>query len=357
MAIDLLNSFLQKGQNISANTKNATVETGQTLPHNLQVMRAIRSLQVGQTLRGEIISVKGEDVQLAILKDVIIDAKLAQSMNLSPGISMPFQVKSNNQSGLSLIPLFTNTALDPNAMKALDMAGLPVNDRSLEMVLNLMERGMPIDKQTLQETYRDVVMLKDYPVKDIVTLQQLQMPVNAENLSQLSAYENNQHYLNDTFSEIGKAVGEHIRELLMQGNLEEAKNFVGKLQQMFQQTEGNLIEDRKEAVSKDTTISSEVELNQGQKVLGNTTNVTSVLVDEEGNAIQKASIYSQEQTSVEDVKDQPQKIEDNANQISETKVENKGSKDTIIEPKGTSFEELFRELDKGKDINNITSLF
>ena len=107
MAIDLLNSFLKKGQNVSTNTKTLTTESGQTLPQNLQVMRAIRSLQAGQTLRGEIISVKGEDVQLAILKDVIIDAKLSQSMNLSPGISMPFQVKSNNQNGLSLMPLFT----------------------------------------------------------------------------------------------------------------------------------------------------------------------------------------------------------------------------------------------------------
>ena len=134
MAIDLLNSFLQKGQNVSTNSKSISTESMQNLPQNLQVMRAIRTLQAGQTIRGEVISVKGEEVQLAILKDVIIDAKLAGSMNLSPGVSMPFQVKANNQNGLSLIPLFTNTAVDPNAMKALDMAGLPVNDRSMEMV-------------------------------------------------------------------------------------------------------------------------------------------------------------------------------------------------------------------------------
>ena len=256
MAIDLLNSFLQKGQNITSNSKNTTVETGQTLPQNLQVMRAIRSLQAGQTLRGEIISVKGEDVQLAILKDVIIDAKLAQSMNLSPGISMPFQVKSNNQNGLSLIPLFTNTALDPNALKALDMAGLPVNDRSLEMVLNLMEKGMPIDKQTLQETYRDVAMLKEYPVKDIISLRQLQIPVNADNLNQLSAYENNQHYLNDTFSEIGNALGQHIKDLVTQGDLQGAKSLINELQRIFQQTDVNLAEEKSDIALKDGNILS-----------------------------------------------------------------------------------------------------
>ena len=152
MAIDLLNSFLQRGKNVSTNSKSTSNSNVQNLPQNLQVMRAIRALQAGQTLRGEIISVKGDEVQLAIMKDVLIDAKLAGGMQLTPGTTMPFQVKSNNSNGLSLIPLLTNTAVDPNVMKALEMAQLPVNERSMEMVQTLMEKGMPIDKQSLQET-------------------------------------------------------------------------------------------------------------------------------------------------------------------------------------------------------------
>ena len=358
MAIDLLNSFLQKGQNITANSKNTTVETGQTLPQNLQVMRAIRSLQAGQTLRGEIISVKGEDVQLAILKDVIIDAKLAQSMNLSPGISMPFQVKSNNQNGLSLIPLFTNTALDPNAIKALDMAGLPVNDRSLEMVLNLMEKGMPIDKQTLQETYRDVAMLKEYPVKDIISLRQLQMPVNAENLNQLSAYENNQHYLNDTFSEIGNALSQHINELVTQGDLQGAKSLISELQRIFQQTDLNLMEEKNDVVQKDGTILSlDRELSQGQKLTDNTPNNLIVLKGGEENATQQISSNLQEQSKLDGFKLQNQKTADNPNYFSEENVENTDSKKVVVEQKSVSFEDLLRELDKGKDGANLSRLF
>ena len=358
MAIDLLNSFLQKGQNITSNSKNTTVETGQTLPQNLQVMRVIRSLQAGQTLRGEIISVKGEDVQLAILKDVIIDAKLAQSMNLSPGISMPFQVKSNNQNGLSLIPLFTNTALDPNAIKALDMAGLPVNDRSLEMVLNLMEKGMPIDKKTLQETYRDVAMLKEYPVKDIISLRQLQMPVNAENLNQLSAYENNQHYLNDTFSEIGNALSQHINELVTQGDLQGAKSLISELQRIFQQTDLNLMEEKNDVVQKDGTILSlDRELSQGQKLTDNTPNNLIVLKGGEENATQQISSNLQEQSKLDGFKLQNQKTADNPNYFSEENVENTDSKKVVVEQKSVSFEDLLRELDKGKDGANLSRLF
>ena len=240
MAIDLLNSFLQRNQNVTSNQKGAaaqttqTTMTGQTLPQNLQVMRAIRALQAGQTIQGEVVAIKGKDVQLAILKDVIIDAKLAGSMNLTPGTIMPFQVKTNNSQGLSLIPLFTNIAADPNVLKALDMAQIPVNDRSLEMVQTLMEKGMPIDKQSVQEMYREVMNFKEMPVKDIVTLHQMEVPVNRDNLTQLSLYQNNQHYLKDTFSDMGSAIGGQLEHLIAEGKTESALNVVNQIQQLFQ---------------------------------------------------------------------------------------------------------------------------
>ena len=240
MAIDLLNSFLQRGKNVSSNQKSTTskaTQTTQNLPQNLQVMRAIRALQAGQTLQGEIVSVKGDEVQLAIMKDVLIDAKLAQSMNLTPGTTMPFQIKANTSQGLSLIPLFTNTAADPNALKALDMAQIPVNDRSLEMVQILMEKGMPIDKQSIQEMYREVVAFKDATVRDIINLHQMKMPVTQENLNQLSLYQNNQHYLNDTFSDIGNAIGEQLGNLVAEGKTDSARELVQQLQQLFQKGE------------------------------------------------------------------------------------------------------------------------
>ena len=240
MAIDLLNTFLQRGQNIVSNQKGSASQTTQTfqatqnLPQNLQVMRAMRALQAGQTIQGEIVSVKGKEVQLAILKDVIVDAKLAESMNLTPGVTMPFQVKANNSQGLSLIPLFTNIAADPNALKALEMAQIPVNDRSLEMVQTLMEKGMPIDKQSIQEMYREVIGFKDAPVRDIVALHQMEMPVNRENLTQFSAYQNNQHYLKDTFSNMGNAIGGQLESLVAEGKTEAALKLVNDLQQLFQ---------------------------------------------------------------------------------------------------------------------------
>lgn len=239
MAIDLLNSFLQRGQNVTSEQKsNSTggVQTTQNLPQNLQVMRAIRALQAGQTIQGEIISVKGDEVQIAV-RDVLIDARLAQSMNLMTGTTMPFQVKANTEQGLSLIPLFTNTAANPNALKALEMAQIPANERTVEMVQNMMEKGMSIDKQSIQEMYRDVVAFKDALVRDIVSLHQMKMPVTEEHLTQISMYQNNQHYLKDAFVNMGNAIGEQLESLVAEKNVQSALHLVKEIQQLFQNAE------------------------------------------------------------------------------------------------------------------------
>ena len=239
MAIDLLNSFLQRGQNVTSEQKgNASnvVQTTQNLPQSMQVMRAIRALQAGQTIQGEVVSVKGDEVQIAI-RDILIDAKLAQSMNLMAGTTMPFQVKANTEQGLSLIPLFTNTAANPNALKALEMAQIPANERTVEMVQCMMEKGMPINKQSIQEMYRDVVAFKDGVIRDIVSLHQMKMPVTGEHLTQISMYQNNQHYLKDAFTNMGNAIGEQLESLVAEGKGQAALQLVKEMQQLFQTAE------------------------------------------------------------------------------------------------------------------------
>ena len=275
MAIDLLHSFRSKGQNITQNNKADTARSIQT-PANAQVLRAMHALKAGQTIQGEIISVKGDNVQLAIMKDVILDAKLAQSMNLTAGTNMTFQIKSNSGNNLSLLPLFTNIAADPNAMKALDMAGIPLTERTLEMVKTLMQRGLPIDKQSLQEVYRDLNAFKDAEVGNIISLRQMNIPVTTEHLQQLTLYENNQHFLGDTFTDMGTAIGQQVESWIAEGNVEKAKELIQALKQMFtgeNQTEKTVVNENT-ATSGKTIISEEMFINSqkegtGKQVEGN----------------------------------------------------------------------------------------
>ena len=138
----------------SLNTEE-TVHTAQTQSARnvADINRQIRSLIPGQTIRGEILSREGGEIQLRLSEDLILNARVDQSIHLEQGQSVTFEVK-NNGSTLSLSPLFTNVASDVNILKALDMAGLPVNDTSVDMTKQLMEGGLPVNRSFLQQVYR-----------------------------------------------------------------------------------------------------------------------------------------------------------------------------------------------------------
>ena len=105
------------------------------------IARQIRALIPGQTIQGELVSRNGSDVLIRLTEEFLLNAKLDQNMNLEVGKNLTFEVKNNGRT-LTLSPLFTNVATDANAVKALDMAGIPVNEETLTMTREMMKEGL-----------------------------------------------------------------------------------------------------------------------------------------------------------------------------------------------------------------------
>lgn len=169
--------------------------------HTADVNRQLRSLAPGQTLRGEIVSRNGGEIQIRISDDMVLNARVDQSIHLDIGQNVTFEVKSNG-SALSLSPLFTNISADVNVLKALEMAGLPVNETSVSMTKQLMEAGLPVNRNSLQQIYREINSFPEYEVSDVINLHRLQLPVNETNLQQMVAYRNMNHQLLHAISDV-----------------------------------------------------------------------------------------------------------------------------------------------------------
>lgn len=101
---------------------------------------------------------------------------------------MTFQVKNNGKS-LTLSPLFANLSTDENVMKALDMAGIPVTDRTVAMTESMMREGMSIDKQSLQTMLKFVNAFPEAAPEQMVQLQKLSIPITQTNLEQAENYQ------------------------------------------------------------------------------------------------------------------------------------------------------------------------
>ena len=110
----------------------------------LKLNRYIAGMKAGQTIQGEIVSKTGNEVAIKLADDMVLNARLENDMELELGKLLTLEVRSNMGGTLSLSPLFENMGLDANVLKALDMAGLPTNDRTIEMADSMMKNGMSV---------------------------------------------------------------------------------------------------------------------------------------------------------------------------------------------------------------------
>ena len=232
---------------------NSRVQT----PNNAnteQVNRQIRALGPGQTLRGEVVSREGNNAQIRLLQDVLVDAKVDADIRLELGQNITFQVKNSGQT-LNLSPLFTNMATEGTVLKALDMASLPVNENTVAMTKQLMDAGFPIDKNTLQQIWHESNAFPDAEILDLVNLHKVELPVTEENITQMASYRNLTHQLTAGIAETGESLTNMLQGLVESGDIEQAATIYSEVLELLafedaagetvtgqQQTEGPLPE-------------------------------------------------------------------------------------------------------------------
>ena len=171
---------------IKSSSQQAAAATEATFP------KMVKSLVPGTTIQGEIIAKNGNEVQIRIDKDTVLQARLEQYVNVEEGQNIRFQVK-NNGTTLTLSPLLTNTAQADNVYKALQMAGLPINESTVAMTDEMMKLGMSIDSRSLQNMFKDVVTHTDASATNVVFLHKMDMPLTESNLRQIQNYTELQH--------------------------------------------------------------------------------------------------------------------------------------------------------------------
>ena len=178
-----------------------TSQSNTVVQSHPKVDKQIETLVPGQTLQGEVVAKNGNEITLKVAGDMLITARLERELNLELGKLLTFQVKNNGKM-LSLSPLFANMAMESTAGKALDMANIPITDRTLQMAGQMMEKGMPVDINNIQNVYKDVAMFGNATVEHIIRLHQMNVPVTAETISQLINYENLEHQLSMGLSQV-----------------------------------------------------------------------------------------------------------------------------------------------------------
>lgn len=184
-------------------------------------LEEISGKTAGQTVSGEVIESNGNEVLIAIGKHQLLRARLEGSMQVETGRQMTFAIKNTGNAKVLLSPLFENMGNDPNISKALQAAGIPETDLTVKTVQLMMQEGMSIDKNSLQQMIRLVNLNPQAELETLVQLSRLHIPVTEDTIFQFQAYKNYEHQISESLLQIADSLTETVQGMLGEGNIED----------------------------------------------------------------------------------------------------------------------------------------
>lgn len=220
MSVNLSDRFYDKQyqSDVKPNVSTGNAQAAQEQIHHNGAVRQM--MQAGQQFRGTVVSVDGEKVVIRLQDEQLFQAHLENGIHLTKGMSLSFEVKGVQNGQISLMPLYSNLDQSLSVSKALDAAGLPITERSIEMVHTMMEQGMSIDTKSLQGMYQSVSKFDMAEPSSVVWLKQLKVPVTGENLEQFENYRNHSAQMLDSYKEIGTQIVTVMKEISAEGDLQ-----------------------------------------------------------------------------------------------------------------------------------------
>lgn len=203
-------------------------------------MEALKSMSAGETLQGEVVSVSGNEVEIKIADNAVINARLEQNMNVAVGQKMMFEVSNNQNGQIALRALFTNLAQEQLANNALQAAGISANDQSLQMIASLMKEGMSIDRQSLQSVYHDIVQFPDVEQSLLVHMHKIGMETTPQNVEQFQALVNYEERVAGTIQELINEIPAELKNMAENGEAGKVMAVTQELVSLIAEHEGEL---------------------------------------------------------------------------------------------------------------------
>ncbi|MCR4762712.1 MAG: flagellar hook-length control protein FliK [Lachnospiraceae bacterium] len=227
----------------------------------------LSGLSDGQTLQGKLISVSAEpdgtrSAQVDLGGGAVINARISGNMALSAGQDLSFSVSGNAQTGtgVTLRPLYANTAVSQAGLKALSQAGLSANPDTTAMVREMMSEGMSIDRASLLSMNRGVM---NYPghATSIVQMTSLGIPVTGSNIEQFENYKSFEHQVMNAIDTVMDELPDAFEAMKAAGRTGDALDLYGELLGLFAG------EEAPDDVPEELTGKAQVQTSEGQEAL------------------------------------------------------------------------------------------
>ncbi len=167
------------------------------------------SLKEGEVFEGSVNSIENGKVTIGLANGQTMTARLDAGVSLTPGQSVFFEVKSNDGSLVQIRPVSLNSLeANPTLLKALDMANLAVNERTINMVNSMMQNSMSVSPENLAAMNRAMINNPEVDIQTLVTMQKHGMELSSDNVNMFQNYASDKAVLSDNFETISEMLPE-----------------------------------------------------------------------------------------------------------------------------------------------------
>ena len=214
-------------KNITGNTKTESGEKSALSGKITNLPEYIAALKEGSMFKGEIIDIRNNAVKILLGGNDILNATAKNPSNMNIGDILNFKVESNT--GIQLLVKAVsagNTGENNWLMKALDSAEVPVNERNISLVKELMANGQAIDKNTIKTLVSNLNSFSELDVESAVSMYKHEIPINAENVAQFNAYTEGNNRLIENFNDMTKDISGLFKDYVSSNGTEGLKEFV-----------------------------------------------------------------------------------------------------------------------------------
>lgn len=198
------NSVQNNGRSSSSATPRA-----QTYRSNGSSVR----LQEGQTLKGVVTDVHGNEITLSMDDGSSFTGKMPDANQYSIGQKAAFQITTLSDKTIYLKAVNGAYLLDmeDTIEQALEEANLPKTERNLDVVRSLLQNQQSISRENILASIRFCTQFPDADVDAVITMKRLGLPLTKESVAQFMDYQKQNHQLLYKMDALTDSVG-HMME-------------------------------------------------------------------------------------------------------------------------------------------------
>lgn len=143
----------------------------------------------GQFLKGEVMDLRAGQIVVLLENGTTVSARTEGTLSLSIGENARFFVAQTNEDQILLKHVREDAETEnPMIDKALTAAGITRTEKSVAIVTELLSHSQPVTGETIRHYLSLSTKYPELPVKDFVLMELHQIPVNADTVSQFTAY-------------------------------------------------------------------------------------------------------------------------------------------------------------------------